>query len=379
MHRLSAKSVEKTKEPGYYSDGGGLYLQVSSTLSKSWIFLYRRHGKSHEMGLGSERDVSLAEARTKASDARRQIAGAIDPLAAREGRKAQEKLQKAGTVSFAECAKKFIASHRAGWRNEKHAEQWQNSLDTYAGLVIGELAVKDVDTALVLRVLEPIWSKKPETASRVRGRVERILDYARVRGYRSGENPARWRGHLDKLLPSALNRKTREHHAALPYDELPAFMKDLRSQGGNAARALELLILTTARTGEIIGCEPEKEIDLKKAIWTIPAGRMKAGRSIAYRSHRGRSRSSSLSRQARTFSLAVRMVHRSATWQCSSSSDAWAATISPCIASARPSAIGRRSARPIRATYARWRSRTRSATRSKRPTDVATCSKSGVC
>ena len=135
-----------------------------------------------------------------------------------------------------------------------------------------------MDTALVLRILEQIWSKKPETASRVRGRVERILDYARVRGYRSGENPARWRGHLDKILPSALNRKTREHHAALPYDELPAFMKDLRGQGGNAARALELLILTTARTGEVIGCEPQKEIDLKKAVWSIPAGRMKAGK-----------------------------------------------------------------------------------------------------
>jgi len=278
MHRLSAKSVEKAREPGYYCDGGGLYLQVSTTLSKSWIFLYRRNGKSHEMGLGSERDVSLAEARTKASDARRQLVDGKDPLAAREGRRAQEKLQKAGSIPFAECAKKYIDAHKAGWKNGKHAEQWQNTLDTYAGPVIGELPVRDVDTALVLRILEPIWSKNPETASRLRGRIERILDYARVRGYRSGENPALWRGHLDKLLPSALNRKTREHHAALPYDELPAFMKDLRSQGGNAARALELLILTTARTGEVIGCEPEKEIDLKKAVWTIPAGRMKAGK-----------------------------------------------------------------------------------------------------
>ncbi len=278
MHRLSAKTVEKTKEPGYYCDGGGLYLQVSPSASKSWIFRYTRHGKSHEMGLGSERDASLAEARTKASDARRQLADGKDPLAAREGHRAREKLQRAGSISFSECAKKYIAAHKAGWRNEKHAEQWQNTLDTYAGPIIGELAVRDVDTALVLRILEPIWSKKPETASRVRGRVERILDYARVRGYRSGENPARWRGHLDKLLPSALNRKTREHHAALPYDELPAFLKDLRQQGGNAARALELLILTAARTGEVIGCESEKEIDLKKCIWTVPAGRMKAGK-----------------------------------------------------------------------------------------------------
>ncbi|MGH8735902.1 MAG: tyrosine-type recombinase/integrase [Burkholderiales bacterium] len=278
VHRLSAKTVEKTKGPGYYSDGGGLYLQVSATASRSWIFRYTRRGKSHEMGLGSGRDVSLAEARTRAEDARRQLAGGVEPLAAREGHRAQEELQKAGSISFSECAKKYIDAHKASWRNEKHAEQWQNTLDSYAGPVIGELAVKDVDTALVLRVLEPIWSKKPETASRVRGRIERILDYARVRGYRDGENPARWRGHLDKLLPSALNRKTREHHAALPYDELPAFMRDLRAQGGNAARALELLILTAARTGEIIGCEPEKEMDLKKEVWTIPAGRMKAGK-----------------------------------------------------------------------------------------------------
>ena len=278
VHRLSAKAVEKAKESGYYCDGGGLYLQVSPTASKSWIFRYTRHGKSHEMGLGSARDVSLAEARTKAEDTRRQLINGTDPLAAREGHRAQEKLQKAGSISFADCARKYIDSHKAGWRNEKHVEQWQNSLDTYAGPVIGELAVKDVDTALVLRILEPIWSKKPETASRVRGRIERILDYARVRGYRSGENPALWRGHLDKLLPSAMNKKTREHHAALPYDELPAFVRDLRQQGGNAARALEYLILTTARTGEVIGCEPEKEIDLKKAVWTVPAGRMKAGK-----------------------------------------------------------------------------------------------------
>jgi integrase len=278
VHRLAVKKIERTKQPGYYCDGGGLYLQVSPTVSKSWIFRYTRHSKSHEMGLGSESDVSLAEARVKAAEARRQLVNGIDPLAARERHRAQERLQKAGTTSFAECAKKFIAAHKAGWQNGKHAEQWQNTLDTYAAPVIGELAVKDVDTALVLRVLEPIWAKKPETASRLRGRIERILDYARVRGYRSGENPARWRGHLDKLLPSALNRKTRGHHKALPYDELPAFMQELREQGGNAARALEYLILTAARTGEVIGCEPDKEIDLKKAVWTVPPGRMKAGK-----------------------------------------------------------------------------------------------------
>jgi integrase len=278
LHRLSVKSVERASKPGYHCDGGGLYLQVSPTASKSWIFRYTRQARSREMGLGSARDVSLAEARVKASDARRQLVNGIDPLAVREGDRAQERLAKAGTTSFAECAKKFIAAQRAAWQNGKHAEQWQNTLDTYAGPVIGELAVRDVDTAHVLRVLEPIWSKKPETASRLRGRIERILDYARVRGYRSGGNPARWRGHLDKLLPSALNRKTRGHHKALPYDELPAFMQELREQAGNAARALEYLILTAARTGEVIGCELDNEIDLKKAVWTVPAGRMKAGK-----------------------------------------------------------------------------------------------------
>jgi integrase len=277
VHRLAVKKIERTKQPGYYCDGGGLYLQVSPTVSKSWIFRYTRHSKSHEMGLGSERDVSLAEARVKAAEARRQIVNGIDPLAAREGHRVQERLQKAGTTSFAECAKKFIAAHKAGWQNAKHAEQWQNTLDTYAGPVIGEIAVKDVDTALVLRVLEPIWAKKPETASRLRGRIERILDYARVRGYRSGENPARWRGHLDKLLPPALNRKNRKHHAALPYDEIGAFIEQLRGQEGTGARALEFAILTATRTQEVIGATPG-EFDLKKALWTIPAERMKAGK-----------------------------------------------------------------------------------------------------
>lgn len=277
VHRLSAKTVESAKRPGYYCDGGGLYLQVSATLSKSWIFLYSRHGKSREMGLGSGRDVSLAEARAKAAEARRQLVDGVDPIEAREGRKAHERLEKAGTITFDECAKKYIAAHRAGWRNEKHAEQWESTLKAYAEPVIGKLAVKDVDTGLVLRVLEPIWVKKPETANRLRGRLERILDYGRVRGYRSGENPARWRGHLDKLLPAALNRKNRKHHAALPYDQIGAFIEELCAQEGTAARALEFTILTGTRTQEVIGAKPE-EIDLKKALWTIPAERMKAGK-----------------------------------------------------------------------------------------------------
>jgi integrase len=277
VHRLSAKRVEKEKRPGYLCDGGGLYLQISSTLTKSWIFRYTHQARSREMGLGSERDVTLATARAKAAEARRRLGDGVDPIAARDTVRAQERLDKAGTLSFSKCAEKYIAAHQAAWRNPKHAAQWKNTLDTYAGPTIGTLAVRDVDTELVLRVLEPIWSKKPETASRVRGRIERILDWARVRGYRAGENPARWRGHLDKLLPSALNRKGRKHHAALPYDELPGFMSDLREQQGNAARALEWLILNASRTNEVIGGKRD-EIEFRKGIWTIPAERMKAGK-----------------------------------------------------------------------------------------------------
>ncbi len=285
VHRLSAKTVEKAKKPGYFCDGGGLYLQVSKTLSRSWIFRYARHGKSREMGLGSERDISLAEARAKAADARRLLVEGVDPIETRDARKAQERLQKLGTIRFDECARKYIDAHRPGWRNEKHAAQWQNTIDTYAGKVLGPLPVKDIDTALVLRVLEPIWTKKPETATRLRGRIERILDWVRVRGYRAGENPARWRGHLDKLLPGALNRKNREHHAALPYDELPAFMTELRAQAGIAARALEWTILTASRTGAVIGALVV-EIDLDRCVWTIPAERMKPRAGMPGREHR---------------------------------------------------------------------------------------------
>ncbi len=276
IHRLSAKFVENLRRPGYYCDGGGLYVQVSPTLSKSWIFRFARNGKSREMGLGPERMVSLAEARAKASDARRQLVDDIDPIAKRDDRRAQERLKSAGITTFDECAKKYISAHKAGWRNSKHASQWHSTLSTYASTAIGKLAVQDVDTALVLRVLEPIWSAKPETASRLRGRIERILDYARVRGYRSGENPARWRGHLDKLLPSGLNRKNREHHPALPYGDVGDFIRSLRAQNGTAARALEFLILNASRTNEVIGARLA-EFDLSKGLWTIPAARMKSG------------------------------------------------------------------------------------------------------
>ena len=277
VHRLSAKAVEKQRAPGYFCDGGGLYLQVSPTVSKSWIFRYTRDGKTREMGLGSQSIISLADARTKAADARRQLAEGVDPIAARDAQRAKARLQAANSITFRECWQKYIAAHRAGWRNEKHGDQWENTLETYAGPHIGALAVCDVDTPHVLRVLEPIWSTKPETASRVRGRIERVLDYGKVRGWRSGENPARWRGHLDNTLAGGLNRKNRQHHAALPYDEVGAFVRDLRAQEGTAARALEFLILNASRTKEVRLASPA-ELDLKKAIWIAPPEHMKGKR-----------------------------------------------------------------------------------------------------
>ena len=178
-------------------------------------------------------------------------------------------------MTFNECTKQYLAAHSAGWRNAKHSAQWSSTLKTYVEPVIGSLSVHAIDTALVMKIIEPLWSKKPETASRLRGRIEAVLDWATVRGFRQGENPARWRGHLDKLLPARARVRKVKHHAALPYDELPTFMIGLRAQEGVAARALEFLILTAARTGEVIGARPD---EIKDKVWTVPAGRMKASK-----------------------------------------------------------------------------------------------------
>lgn len=275
--RLTALKVEKAKEPGMYADGGGLYLRVTPEGARNWVLRYMLNRKPHWMGLGPLALYGLQEARTKAQDARRKRHEGIDPIEARRAERARQRLEVAKAVSFKQCAENYIASHKAGWRNDKHAAQWPASLGTYAYPVIGGLPVQAVDTGLVLKVLEPIWTKKPETASRLRGRLESILDFAKARGYRGGENPARWRGHLDKLLPSPSKVRTVEHHAALPYADLPAFLTALRAQEGIAARALEFLILTAARTGEVIGAR-WNEIDLLDKTWTVPAARMKAHR-----------------------------------------------------------------------------------------------------
>ena len=274
IFRLTALSVSRTKKPGLYCDGVGLYLQVTKAGVKSWLFRYMRHGKARGMGLGPLHTVSLAEARTKALNCRRKLLDDIDPLDERRQLKAASKAELANQLSFDECAKKYIAAHRSSWKNDKHAAQWQSTLDAYASPVFGNLPVHTVDTALVMQVLEPVWTKKTETASRVRGRIESVLDWATVRGYRKGENPARWKGHLDHLLPRKSRIQKVKHHAALPYAEASAFISRLRSLSGVAARAFELLILTATRTSETLGAR-RVEIDLDAQIWTIPAERMK--------------------------------------------------------------------------------------------------------
>jgi integrase len=221
--------------------------------------------------------MNLAEARQKAAEARRLRHEGVDPIEARKAVRTASLLAQAQGRTFDDCAAGYIEAHRAGWRNAKHAAQWKSTLDTYASPVLGKLPVQSVDTGLVLKVLEPIWKAKPETANRLRGRIEAVLDWATVRTYRTGENPARWRGHLDHLLPARNKVQRPEHHAALPYSEIGDFMAALRQQAGTAARALELLILTAARTSEVIGAR-WSEIDTNRQLWTVPATRIKGAK-----------------------------------------------------------------------------------------------------
>jgi integrase len=277
MGRLTALKVMRASKPGMYPDGGGLYLQVTSAGAKSWIYRFTLRGRAREMGLGSLAAVSLLNARSKASDCRRQRQEGIDPIEARKTLRESATLDAARSMAFKDAARAYMNAHRPGWRNPKHVAQWESTLATYAEPVFGTLPVQSVDTALVLKALEPIWTEKPETASRVRGRVEAILDWAKVRGFRTGENPARWRGHLDHLLPARSKVHRIKHHAALPYGEMPVFMDSLRRREGIPARALEFTILTAARTGETIGATWD-EINMADKVWGIPAERMKASK-----------------------------------------------------------------------------------------------------
>lgn len=277
VDKLTPLGVSKATKPGYYGDGGGLWLQVSPSGSKSWIFRFTLSKKQREMGLGPVHTVSLAEARAKAKECRLILLEGKDPLETRKASMLAEVLERAKMMTFDQCAAAYIAAHRSGWKNSKHASQWENTLETYASPIIGKMPVALVDTALVVKVLSPIWQTKTETATRLRGRIESILDWATVSKYRQGDNPARWRGHLDNLLADPSRSKRTSHHPALPWQEVGAFMAALRKQEGIAAKAVELAILTACRSGEI-RLATWAEFDLAAALWVIPAERMKAGR-----------------------------------------------------------------------------------------------------
>lgn len=276
-NKLTAVAVARMKAPGVYSDGLGLYLQVGPTGAKSWLFRYMRQGKAREMGLGPVHTVSLSEARVRAGEHRRTLLDGRDPLEERRKEREAVAIADASTSTFRECAEALITAMRPGWRNAKHAAQWSSTLQTYAYPIVGDLPVSAVDTGLVLRIIETLWLEHPETATRLRSRVERVLDYATTRGFRSGDNPARWRGHLDNLLPKRTQVAKVEHHPALPFAEVGAFMKALRAIEGTAARALEFTILTAARTSEVTRMQ-WAEVDKAAGVWTVPGERMKAGR-----------------------------------------------------------------------------------------------------
>jgi integrase len=280
INLLSAVKVAKLKEPGMHHDGGGLYLQIRASgdgVTRSWVYRFRAGDKLRDMGLGSAGTVSLAEARRAAEKARGLRQQGIDPIDARQADRASRASARTG-ITFEKAAAAYIASHRAGWHNDRHAGQWETTLSTYAYPTIGHLSVADVNTDRVLEVLRPIWTTIPVTADRLRARIEAVLDSAKTLNQRSGENPARWKGHLVHLLQSRSRvRKIKHHHPALPYEQMAAFMTSLRAQDGLAARALEFTILTAARSGEVIGMR-WSEIDEAQKMWIVPAERMKGGR-----------------------------------------------------------------------------------------------------
>jgi integrase len=275
--KISASRLRNLK-PGKYGDGGGLWLRVRPNLTAFWIFRYQVKGKSHEMSLGPLSDVNVITARDRAQRFRNDLRAGLDPMVERNRERAKS------LMVFSDAVDRMIASKEAEWRNAKHRKQWRTTLEKYALPILGQLPVDAIETDDILRCLEPIWREKTETASRLRQRIEATLDWCTARQLRRGENPARWRGHLDKLLPKPAKVKQVRHHAALPYAELPDFMTELAKQPGVAALALQFLILTAARTGEIIGATWD-EIETGKILrdaeygtWSIPGERMKAAR-----------------------------------------------------------------------------------------------------
>ena len=277
QQRLSALQVSKLTKPGLYGDGGGLTLQITATGAKSWLLRYMVAGKPHGMGLGPTHTVSLAEARQKALDARKLLLDGINPLAAKKQNQIAAALASAKMMSFDQCAEAYILAHKAGWKNAKHGDQWTNTLNTYASPVFGHLPVAEIDTGLVVKCLAPIWESKTETASRLRGRIESVLGWATTSGYRTGENPARWKGHLENLLATISKSSRTKNHPSLPWQRIGAFMSVLRVRDGVSARAVEFAILTACRSGEVRGAR-WAEFDMAGKLWTIPAERMKAKR-----------------------------------------------------------------------------------------------------
>jgi integrase len=269
----TAAAVAALKKPGRYAVGDGAYFQISKWQTRSWIFRYERFGRAHNMGLGPYPLISLADARAKARNAKRMLLDGIDPLQAKRRARTDALLQIARTKTFKECAEQYIATHDSDWSSAKSRAAWVSTFKNYVYPKIGALPVADIDTAVVLGILELLWSRAPTTASRVRGRIETVLGWAGVRGYRSAENPARWTGHLEHILPSPNNGT--EHLASLPYHQMGSFMAALRAAPGIAARALEFTILTACRTAEARGARWD---EIESDVWVIPAKRMKAGK-----------------------------------------------------------------------------------------------------
>ncbi len=277
---LSALEVRRIVSPGLHSVGGatGLHLQVTPSGARSWVLRIKVGNRRRDLGLGPFRDVPLARAREKARETRELIRQGVDPIAERRAAKAALMAAAARSVTFDECARRVVEMKRQEFRNAKHAAQWPTTLATYASPVIGKLPVDEIELGHITKILDPIWQTKTETATRLRQRIEAVLDYAAVHGLRNGANPARWKGNLDSVLPKPSKLKKVQHHRALPIDAMPGFIADLRRRDGMAARCLEFVILTACRSGEARGAR-WKEIDLEALVWTIPAERMKAGKT----------------------------------------------------------------------------------------------------
>ena len=276
---LAPLAIKRITAPGLHFVGhvSGLALNVTPTGARSWILRATVGGKRRDMGLGAYPEVSLLMAKEDATDRRRQIRAGIDPIEARNAAQAALRAETAATINFRDAGKQYIAAHKKSWKSAKHAGQWTATLKTYAYPIIGNLRVRDIELSHILKIIEPIWNDKPETANRLRGRIEAVLDWAKARGYRTGDNPAAWRGNLDTLLPARNKVAKVKHHAAMDWQDCNAFLTVLRAHGGVSALALEFVILTACRSGEVRKAT-WAEIDMKAAVWTIPAERMKAGK-----------------------------------------------------------------------------------------------------